>query len=359
MLTTIDTLKFAFHADKLHLAALPLSHYLHTKDSEGGESYKLKDIARPVGITGVLFQPSTGKVTCELSAKILCDGYLQGITHNTIEQAVDSLINWAALPVSTAEVIERAHVLKCDAVNAVNLPELQRHAKMVVDTLSIAKVNENYHATAYRRERQNIGIVFNGTYKSYKARQIHYHKYIELARSNKHNREFFKNCQHPAAILKQAATMWRVETNSTDLKRIRERFGIAHGGPVLLTELLASSQRLNFDMLQLITQPHKPNTLFTLFDTFSPERFGWHDLITQVGIRGILNHVDHKDTKQLQAFIRAYCNTEAAYKAAWYGRPGYIGMRDWVSMLQREQVQKTMPEGGGAILESIKKQLAA
>ena len=157
--------------------------------------------------------------------------------------------------------------------------------------------------------------------------------------------------------------MWRVETNSTDLKRIRERFNIGHGGPVLLTELLASSQRLNYEMLQLITQPQKANTLFTLFDTFSPEQFGWNDLVTQIGIRGILQHVDHKNTKQLQAFMRAYCSSESAFVKAWYGRTKkgkyYPGMRDWVNMLQREQVEKNMPAGGAAILESIKKQLAA
>jgi len=363
MLTTIDTLKFALNAERLQDAALPLSHYIHNKDSEGGETYKLKDAARPIGITSITMHPRPGKLVCELSAKILCDGYLQGITRHTIEQAIENLIYWGALPLSSSDIIERAQVLKCDAVNSVYIPDLGLHGKMVVDALSIAKLNSNYEATAYRRERQNIGLAFNGKFKSYKARQIHYYKYIELARSNANNREFFKQCQHPAAILKDAANMWRVETNSTDLKHIRERFNIGHGGPILLTELLASSQRLNYDMLQLITQPQKANTLFTLFDTFSPERFGWNDLITQIGIRGILQHVDYQDTKQLQAFMRAYFNTEAAYIKAWYGRTEkgkYTpGMRDWVSMLQREQVEKNMPAGAGAILESIKKQLAA
>lgn len=359
MLTTIDTLKFALNVERLQDAALPLTHYIHSKDSEGGETYKLKDAARPIGITSITMHPRPGKLVCELSAKILCDGYLQGITRHTIEQAVETLVQWGALPLSSAEILERACVLKCDAVNSVYLPELQRHGKMVVDTLSIAKLNERYHTTPYRRERQNIGIVFAGDFKSYKARQIHYHKYIELARSNNHNREFFKQCQHPAAILKEAANMWRVETNSTDLKRIRERFNIGHGGPVLLTELLASSQRLNYEMLQLITQPQKANTLFTLFDTFSPERYGWHDLVEQIGIRGILQHVDYRDIKQLQAFMRAYFKTEKAFEANWYPRNGKPGMRDYVSMLQREQVEKSIPKGGAAILESIKQQLSA
>lgn len=363
MLTTIDTLKFAFPAHIMRAGSLPLTHYLHTKDSEGGERYKLKDRARPVGITSVLYNPDAGQVTCEVSGKILRDEYLQGISAHTIEQAMESLIDWAALPVTSADLIFHAQVFKCDAVNSVYLPELQQHPKSVVDTLTIAKLNDNYNTAPHRRANQNIGIEFNGKFKSYKARQIHYYKHVELSRNNAHNREFFKSCQHPAAILESAANMWRVETNSTDLKHIRERFNIMQGGPVMLTELLASQQRLNYDMLQLITQPHKVNTLFTLYNEFSPELFGWNDLVTQIGIRGILQHVDYQDTKQLQAFMRAYFKTDKAFEARWIGRTEkgkyYPGMRDYLQAMQQQQVKDNLPAGGAAILESIKNQLAA
>jgi hypothetical protein len=192
---TIDSLKMQFPLDCIRGFDSSPDIYTETTNSRGLHKYGCTRYAPGFGGNkkdSAVIDVSAKQITFNLSAKILADSYLQGITTDTIEQAVSRALSISRIDADPCIIIESSKVLSMDITNNLWLPYPNNHKQHieVIDTLQAAKMNQRFSAVPYR-ERGNIGLVYNGQHKSEKNRQIFYYKQIEMGKQNKSNRAFF------------------------------------------------------------------------------------------------------------------------------------------------------------------------
>jgi hypothetical protein len=350
---TIDSVKLQFPADCLH--GFRSDGYTCETNSRGKNQY-IFDNKAP-GLKGAKVDMSQQHVTLELSAKILADQYMQGISLTTIEQAVTRALSISGLDADPGEVIGAARVLSMDTTRNLWVPDdMNRATNMeVIDSLHAAKYNQRFNAIPYRAA-QNMGLVYQGLQKAKKNRLIFYYKPIEMGRHNKANREFFATCTNPGKVYADMQNKLRCEQNHTDFASIRERLKVSTNS---LMHVLCSDARPNFDMFLKVIGPD-PAPVLSLFNEYPPDKYTWKEVLEMEGLKHILNIVQG-DQQLLRAMVKRYHRTESAFTAAWSGRiiKGMKGRQGGLSKLLQQAKAKELEGRPLQIIESIKQQLSA
>jgi hypothetical protein len=332
-------------------------HYGRTceTNSRGKNQYIFDDKAP--GLSSAKIDMAQNQITLQLSAKILADQYMEGISLNTVEQAVTRALSIAGIDADPGEVIGAARVLSLDTTRNLWVPDdISPATHMeVIDSLHAAKYNQRFMVIPYRRAK-NMGVEYRGTQET-KNRAIFYYKPIEMSeRRKKANREFFATCTNPGKVWNDMQNKLRCEVNHTDFASIRERLKVPTNS---LMHVLNSDARPNFDMFLKITGPD-PAPVLSLFNEYPPEQYTWKEVLEMEGLKHILNIVQG-DKELLRAMLKRYTRSESDFTAKWSGRKkdGMTGRQGGLSKLLKQAKAKQLEGRPLQIIEAIKQQLSA
>jgi antitoxin component HigA of HigAB toxin-antitoxin module len=220
---------------------------------------------------------------------------------------------------------------------------IQNNWEYIQNSILVSKQNPRFEPHIYN-SKTNKGIEFRGGQTTSKNRLIFYGKEIELNRPK--NREFFKACSNPMAVLNQSINLLRVESNNTSHKDIKERFGV---NTMRVRDILNSKKMPTLDMLNKITIPGKANQLSILFE--SNTNADIKEIAMIYGFENIIRDANYH-IPTIKAFVKMY-TTNSMFKHWWYG-----GKQSTMSI--RELIHKTQEKDFGvsnqnnAVMEHIK-----
>lgn len=211
------------------------------------------------------FEYNTKKETVILStsAKILGDDYLRGISINNIERVIDEVntIGRGKFELDRARVIDEGRFLSIDTTNNV---EISQHPYSYLEAFRSYKSSIKYK-TDFHNEKDNQGIVYQGRQKSFKERLIFYNKFIELTQKSD-NATFLKGLNNPVRMLDECKKILRVEQNSVQLRKIRERLNI---GQSSVLAVLESPMKVNYNLAMKIIKGAEQLSIFDDLGNFT------------------------------------------------------------------------------------------
>jgi hypothetical protein len=220
---------------------------------------------------------------------------------------------------------------------------IQSNWEHIQNSILVSKQNPRFEPHIYN-SKTNKGIEFRGGQSTSKNRLIFYGKEIELNRPK--NREFFKACSNPMAVLNQCANLLRVESNNTSHKDIKERFGVK---TMHVRDILNSSKMPTLDMLNKITIPGKANQLSILFE--SHPNADIKEIAMIYGFENIIRTANYH-IPTIKAFVKMY-TTDAMFRWWWYGgKDSTISIRDLVYKTQQKDLG--VSNQNNAVMEHIK-----
>lgn len=238
---------------------------LKTYSMVDGEVVGEKVVVNGLGVGFSYLEVNEKKQTIILqsSAKILGDNYLQGISINTIEQAVHEMnkIAGGKIILDVNEVIEQGRFLSLDTTN--NL-QVSKDVYSYLEALKAYQASSKFKMS-FHNQKGNQGVVYAGSQKSFKERMILYNKYIEL-REKPENRDFLQTVSNPTKFLNDCKQVLRVEQNSVQIRKIRERMGVRDTS---VLSVLSSPMKPNYNLLTKILKGAEQLDLFDDLDRFS------------------------------------------------------------------------------------------
>lgn len=231
------------------------------------------------GINRIAIDKRANNMTLDLSAKALMNDYANGININTYEQLISNINNLPnkIINLNSNEIYNKGLLLKADVTDNVKI----NYSGNIYNDLALIPLSQKYETTQYNT-RTNKGLVFNGKQKSFKERLIFYDKLTEL-RNNKKGRDFLETI-NKAKVYNEFKDSVRVETNFTQLRKIREYLGSNN-----ISDVLASDSKVNYNIFKKITKSADTKILY-LFNQY--EGMTLRQIKDRVGIEGIIKNAD-------------------------------------------------------------------
>lgn len=290
------------------------------------------------------------QLTVKGSAKILADNYFMGINLNTIEQAIDAINRTGVVELDSEALIHEGQFNNIDITNNIDLRSGGYTMNEALDALQFSFSNTAFHAKRYDRQQggryTNRGIVFTGTQKTEKNRQIFYDKRADLMKAD--NRGFLASLRDPAKMLSEAGHVLRCETNNTALASIRNRLQTTGTG---ILHVLNSTAPANLNFLNKVLQQPNPEQI-RLFSQYQGQDL--YDIVSMEGYLNIIRGLNY-NPDLLKAFVRQHTSKEN-FQWWWYGRgTSKIGFRQVLQAMKVEEQQDTI----SPIIDYIKQQLSA
>lgn len=265
------------------------SDYSNIQQSEQGVlvSDKLQWKKPIYGVKSITADVLNNKLIIDASAKALKDQYYDMININTAERLINEINKSGIVQIDAEKFINTSIVRKCDTtVNTHPVKPLETYFA----SLSYLPITNKYNVGRYK-QIGNRGVVFSGTQKTFKERQIFYDKLKDVMR-DKALRKIV-----PSAILeKQFKNVLRVETNFTDFKNIRKYFGCENK----LIDMLNSSLTPNLAVFDKITA--KVPIDLRLFNEWQGMKF--YEIEKLEGMKAIIRLFNY-DIGTVKTFIEA------------------------------------------------------
>ena len=273
----IDTLKMILPPEAISEIATERMLFQPIISGATGESISEKGfINNPgVGIKRVELNKQTGEVIAEVSGKCLGSDYFDLININTIEKVFDSLNSCSPVTFIPGKAIESAKVLTMDCTN--NL-KVSAPIDSYLTALNQIRVNDRYNVTDYRKPG-NKGVVIAGKQKSFKERQIFYHKSLDIQRD-----KALKEQPYYEKVKSDHQNVLRVEGNFTSLERIRHYTG----GTTNLVEILRSGKNPNLTLFEKVTKKNSDCQLLIELQGGKYAGMTLHQLEKRKGMEGII-----------------------------------------------------------------------
>lgn len=292
-----------------------------------GDKYTIAGVAP--GFNYFELNNKKGTILLGTSAKILKDNYLQGITVNTIEQVIDEVNRQGQgiFEIDVAEFIETGRFLSVDATN--NL-RIDTEPLKYLEALNAYKINSKYRVD-YNNKKNNQGIVFQGSQKSFKERIIFYDKRVELMYKPE-SRVFLETVSNVPKLLKDCATILRVEQNSVQLRKIRERFNV---GDTKVLSVLESPSKPNYNLTLKIVKGVEQLELFGELDRFQK----FYQFEKHKGMETIIRECNY-DIGLIEQIVRHYVSEKT--NVYQYLKP-YKTLA--FSMIEKDRIKKTNETG--------------
>jgi hypothetical protein len=288
----IDSIKLKASADTIieHNNAY---RYKPEYSSETGELITEKKLwSNPAfGIKSLSIDTIDNSVVVEASAKVLKNNYFDMININTVEQLVGAINDTSAIKLNADKFINEANVLRCDTTQ--NL-YTDKPLAYYFTNLANLPLQDKYEIEHYKRA-SNKGIVYKGGQKTFKERFIGYDKLAELLKG-KGKKEIIDNL--PPAVLKQFQNILRVETNFTQLERIKEH---CKTNDTKLISILQSNAIPTLNVFNKITK--KVDVDLQLFKPFEGMRYS--DIEKLIGRQNICKALGY-DMGAIRAYIEMY-----------------------------------------------------
>ena len=344
-MTRIDSYHLELH--KSHVQFMDLDLMIETSKSNGMHSHQ---ISNPIpGIKSILVDHNNELVKIQGSAKILTDGYLQGISVNTFENWIERINQMGIIDLDPSKVYENGLFHSIDTTHNVPMGgnwNIQRRVfQRNIETI-LSKQNPRFEPHIYN-SKTNKGIEFRGGQKTSKNRLIFYGKEIELNRPK--NREFFKACANPMNVLAQCSNLLRVESNNTSHKDIKDRFGVQS---LNVREILNSTQMPTLLMLDKITIPGKANQLSILFESHLGDDI--KEIAMLYGFENIIRTANYHEPT-IKAFVKMY-TTDSMFRWWWYGgKDSTMSIRELIHKTQEKDLG--VSNQNNAIMHHIKQSI--
>ena len=288
---SLDSNKIKFDVD--FLMDFDASKFVtDSKEKEGDVfSVKHKVISDVPGLNYIEIDETKNNVIVTTSAKILSDNYFQGININTIEQVIDKINKTGLIKANAADIINNGEFLNIDVTDNIKASE---SPVKCLDAFNSYRVNNKYK---FNRDdtKHNQGIVYQGKQKSFKERMILYSKFQELKQYK--NRSFLDSLNNPMEMLRESEKVLRIESNSVQLRKIRERLNIQHTG---ILDVLESPVNLNYNLLNKIVNGAEQLKIFEDFEEYTK----FTDIEKRIGMMGIIEKCNF-DMEIIHAFIKS------------------------------------------------------
>jgi hypothetical protein len=237
----------------------------------------------------------------QISAKILGNSYLDGITSNNIEGVFDTIRKYGYIDFDTNEVIENSDVRRVDVFKNMKVGE------NVGDYIDSVKYLMNNSMIEKSNKWGSESVVLRRNVKSYNERIICYDKHTELLRGK--NKSFL-NQFDKSKILGGSMGVMRVETNNTGkgvFQKIRERFNTETNK---LSEILESEENVVWNIYnrmkgadtQQIIKPNKTNEWMKL-----DLKTTWNEQLIDTGYRSIVMMLKG-DYELCKSYVQSHYN---------------------------------------------------
>lgn len=154
---------------------------------------------------------SESKSELQISAKILKEKYLDGISYHTIERVIDEINKSGIIKLDLIEFVNNAIVHRLDVTNNYDCDNVKRS---LVD-LAYLGANKNFKTDTYK-----TGLVFQSKNKTDNTRLIIYQKYEDLKRKTVEN-----NMMKNYIDIETTKNKLRFELNLRKYEAIRRAFG--------------------------------------------------------------------------------------------------------------------------------------
>lgn len=192
------------------------------------------------GVKTIAIDSLNNTLVIDASAKVLKDQYYDMINLNTIDRFVDEINKSGVVQIDKDKFINQSIVRKVDTT-------INTHPHKSLETyfssLSYLPITDKYNVGRYKGVG-NRGVVFAGTQKTFKERQIFYDKLKDIFRDKE-----LRKVVPGATLEKQFTNVLRVETNFTDFKHIRKYFNCDNK----LIQMLQSTSTPNLSVFDKIT----------------------------------------------------------------------------------------------------------
>lgn len=192
------------------------------------------------GVKSIAIDLLNNTLVIDASAKVLKDQYYDMINLNTIDRFVNEINKSGVIQIDADKFINQSIVRKVDTT-------INTHPDKPLETyfssLSYLPITDKYNVGRYKGVG-NRGVVFAGTQKTFKERQIFYDKLKDIFRDKE-----LRKVVPGATLEKQFTNVLRVETNFTDFKHIRKYFNSDNK----LIQMLQSEATPNLAVFDKIT----------------------------------------------------------------------------------------------------------
>jgi hypothetical protein len=341
-MTRIDSYHLEMH--RSNVGFIDLDAMIETTKSNGMHSHQ---ISNPIpGIKSILVDHNNELVKIQGSAKILTDNYLQGISSNTFEPWIERINQMGIIDLNISKVYEDGIFHSLDTTHNVDVGQwgIDKQWGYIQNSILVAAQNPLFNATPYKL-KTNKGVAFIGTQKHSKNRLIFYAKHLELNRGA--NREFFKSCKNPMAVLNQCTNLLRVESNNTSHKDIKQRFGIQS---LRVRDILNTKKMPTLDMIHKITMPGRANQLNMLFQEH-PQGTPIDKIAMIYGFENIIRDANYH-IPTIREFVKMY-TTDAMFRWWWSGgKKSTISIRDLIFEVQKKDLG--VSNKNNVVMEHIK-----
>ena len=276
----LDTIRIKMQLENLDFnKSLYNTQMLVSPDGETRTKFVLAK--HPLGLNGIELLPETNEAIVSISAKILKEQYLDGVSVNTLGRVHRELKPYIN---HTLAELEDSCVLRTDITENLYF-DTCRDKEFAIQSLKLGKSNTGFKVDDFTDKKESI--IFTGRQTSYKNRQIYYNKEKELMLA--HNKE-----------IRQCLGKWdkidkilRVEQNVTSLDKLRQaigknkvntqlvsNFNKSGVNSVKLSEMLTSKQKPLLERHRIIMKYANQVSIFDEYDDwdYAVKIEGWKGL---------------------------------------------------------------------------------
>jgi hypothetical protein len=305
-MTTIDSMKLKVTTDNL---IYNKSNYHNTNLLQDGiELYDKMVLKKEIrhnhyGLNNVVIDEKEKSIIIEISAKVLEEMYMAGISNNTLDIVVDNVNKWAGLELTKIDYLG-SNVLRGDLTKNLVIDDVRGS----INVLKLGKSNSQFLVSDYNKAN-NWGIVFTGKVSSYKSRQIYYDKDTELTKVAR-NKDFIHKYGNKE-FLKSFENVLRIEQNITQQKRLKNIFNI---DTTRLGNILNSDINPVLDRHKIIT---KYSYGLELFDEYSSREYKLKEVLLEIGMVGILERCKN-NLEVAEDYLKTFILNDRKNKSSVY-----------------------------------------
>lgn len=208
-----------------------------------------------LGLKSITHNLITKELILEGSAKALQDQYFDLINENTVERLFRAYNDTGCITLDIPRAIDHSELLRFDTTQNLVLPD---PGISYVNSLNHVRLDVRYNVEPYKK-KDNTGIVFMGKQKSFKERQVFYDKLLDVRK----DKDLIK-AVGLSTLEKQFTGVLRVESNFTQLRKIREYCG----GSSNLLHVLRSKANPNHSIFKKITNRYTSLSLFEDYEGY-------------------------------------------------------------------------------------------
>jgi len=309
-----------------------LDDMVHSPKFQNGNQisnmYTAASTSLPIGIKSIKVDMLNQYINIDVSAKILLDNYLDGITINTFAQVIETINSTNYVLLDLEGCYNHGRFLKIDTTNNIHMSGYNHDLVGnwgVISPQLVNAINNNHFYPKVYAASTNKGITFMGDQQVEKNRLIAYVKIIELQTAK--NRDFMRSLSNPLLMYNNAKDVLRIECNHTSFKSIKSRMQI---GDVFIKSVLSQGKNPNVWMLDKITQPNKVNQLLLFLDQYPPNQYKFDMLIRIEGLSQLIRKANYCEAT-IKGIIKSY---DCDFRYWWKGKRDFIGAEKLIAKLK-------------------------